>query len=233
MALADWVVNKTGTEVIAHSIDVATPMIGDGSLNLSHSGPNGPGGLNMYLGAPFSKGFTKGRIRTLIRWDTGGTIQVGDTLVHSGVIFLQDQLDVSDTTGNFYTLGIGSAKTGGDFKIRIVKHNIGLNNIGETSRTEIFTKNTGGVHPPSADDFWPIEIEWVVDIPGLGGTRLIAREGTKNSLDFGTLIDIYDAVDVSSPLTTSVAEGVFSQGGTNFTNARTWTVDQTSIFELT
>jgi hypothetical protein len=79
-----------------------------------------------------------------------------------------------------------------------------------------------------------MELEWVADLAGLGGTRLIGRVGTKNSEDFGTLSDVIDTIDVSSPLLTSVGEGVVLFKGHTGTRAPgyNWGFDMTSVYEL-
>jgi hypothetical protein len=199
MALGDWVQNKSGS-VWTVAIDVGDPMVDSGSLSLqSENGVAGPSGHTFVLGAPFSSGFTKGKIRTLLRWDTGGEINVSNSQRWGvGIVCMMSAADVT---------------------------------VGHTT---LFEANTPGTYPPAAGAFWPLELEWVADLAGLGGTRLIARVGTQNSTDFGTLVDKIDTIDTTSPLLTSVGEGVVAwQGHTGSRNpGYEWTLDTTSVFEL-
>jgi hypothetical protein len=137
--------------------------------------------------------------------------------------------------GKCYTWAIGSGANAGTNQMEtcLFKHTDGLAGI-VGSHTTLFEANTPGAYPPSAGDFWPMELEWVADLAGLGGTRLIGRVGTKNSEDFGTLSDVIDTIDVSSPLLTSVGEGIVLFKGHTGTRAPgyNWGFDMTSVYEL-
>jgi hypothetical protein len=237
MALGDWVQNKSGS-VWTVAIDVGDPMVDSGSLSLqSENGVAGPSGHTFVLGAPFSSGFTKGKIRTLLRWDTGGEINVSNSQRWGvGIVCMMSAADVTVGGGgeSCYTWYIGSGNNAATNQMEtcLFKHTDGLST--STSHTTLFEANTPGTYPPAAGAFWPLELEWVADLAGLGGTRLIARVGTQNSTDFGTLVDKIDTIDTTSPLLTSVGEGVVAwQGHTGSRNpGYEWTLDTTSVFEL-
>lgn len=228
MAFSDWVQNQSANPVIA--LDTTSPIVGSGSLSITVPLSGARQCAHLYLDAPFSKGFLKGRIRTLLRWDTGGLLASGAQREGAGIVGVQSQLDVSGTTGSCYSCYLGKKDVAGSaFKIVLGKHTAGLSStVGNT-----YLSDTSLGITPTAGDFWPFEFEWVVDIPGLGGVRLIGRLGTKNSQDFGTLVDQFDLVDSSSPLSASVAEGVFAgKGNTAVTTNDDWSFDQTTVFEL-
>jgi hypothetical protein len=231
MGLADWIQNKSGTLTINVALDVGSPIVDSGSLSIDHDGEAATGGLNMYLDTPFSKGFTKGRIRQIVRYDSGGVIPSTVLNTNCGIVCMQSQLDVSNITGSCYTWGMGSGDTTGSGQAGTIltKLTAGMNNT--TGITELFKANVPGF-APSAGDFWTMELEWVADLAGLGGTRLIGRVGTKNSLDFGTLVDAVDFLDTTSPLLASVAEGVYMKKMDVTADTNDWTLDQTSVFEL-
>lgn len=219
MALADWTTNFSGVTV---SLEITTPLVGNGSLK--HVVPAGSHTANMYL-TNFAKGFTKGRIRTLLRYVVrpSANAQCG-----SGIIFMQSNLNPVTTASNYYKFFLGPGTAGGSPGTQywqLTKH---------TSRTLVQTPSNILVETSSEtaanNDYWPIQIEWIVDLAGLGGTRLTASKGTKNSTDFNTLATIYDHLDTSTPHTTSVGEGLFTVA--YGTGVFTTIFDETSIYEL-
>lgn len=239
MALSDWTQTSSGPAGTV-SIDVATPIVGSGSLLYAHAAGSATraGHTWVLTSPPFSTGFTKGRIRSLIRWVDGGQIAIDGRDWQAGIICMMSAADVTVDGGGegCYTWAIGSGHNvaTNQMEVCLYKHTDGLAGATAT-HTTIHEENTLGAHPPSADDFWPVELEWQADLAGLGGTRLIGRMGTKNSTDFGTLTDLIDHIDTSSPHLTSVGEGVayfkgHSAGGQ--TPPFSWAFDQTSVFEL-
>lgn len=239
MSLADWTQVSSGPAGTV-SIDVTTPMVDSGSLTyVAAAGIATRAGHTFVLTSPpFSSGFTKGRIRTLARWNTGGQITVDGRKWQSGIICMMSAADVTVDGGgeSCYTWAIGSGQNvaTNQFEIVLMKNVDGL--AGATgTHTSLHEENTLGAYPPSAGDFWPIELEWQADLAGLGGTRLIGRMGTKNSTDFGTLTDLIDIVDTTSPLLTSVGEGLCHVKGHTGTRSPgySWSFDETTVEELT
>lgn len=224
MALGDWSQQSNSANHVV-SLDISTPLVGVGSLKIANA-VGTPTAVNMYL-TSLAKGFTKGRIRTLMR------VAVRPSHVaHEGcgIVCLQSTLDVTAGSGDCYTfrLGPGPSATGapGTLYWGLVKHTSAIVNAG--TALDISASET-----VAAGDYWPTQLEWVVDIPNLGGTRLTASRGTKNSTDFSTLAVIYDYLDTASPLTTSVAEGLFGCHPTTGSTSYTYTFDETSVYELT
>lgn len=222
MALGDWTQKKTGTMTV--SLEIVSPIVGNGSLKLA-SQASAASGMNMYL-TSLAHGFTKGRMRTLIKMVT---IPNADN-VGFGFTFLQSALDLSTTgtPGSSYFLSwgrVGAGGGGGNLVWNITKRTSGL--AAATAGTSLYT----GVLAASANDYYPIQIEWVADVSALGGTRITFSRGTLNSTDFNTLGVISDLIDSSSPLTTSVAEGIAfanSVAGTGIA-----VLDETTIYQLT
>lgn len=222
MSLGDWTQAGSGLTV---SIEINTPLVGDGSLKFAASAAVNQ--KNMYL-TNLDKGFTKGRIRSLMRMVVRPTTQA---YARAGLICMQSVINPAAATGAYYTFGWGvgssTAGTPGTQKWLLMKRAPSgqLSSVGtELNSTSVVV---------SASDYYPVQLEWVVDIADLGGTRLTASVGTLNSTDFGTLVTVFDYLDTSSPLTTSVAEGIFCTSA-NAAGAETYTYtfDETTIYQL-
>jgi hypothetical protein len=60
---------------------------------------------------------------------------------------------------------------------------------------------------PGVNTVFALEAEWIVDIAELGGVALFVRRGFET--DFSDLETVISYLDISSPITTSVAESIF------------------------
>lgn len=223
MSLADWTKVQPGSSVTI-SLDINTPLVGNGSLKfVNGQTPNGV--ANMYL-TSLGRGFTKGRVRTLIRMDARPSHVAYE---RSGIVFLQSVLNPSVASGNCYTFGWGvgastSGTPGGQYWT-LNKHALSLGTAGSNLFNEAVSVSAG--------DYYPIQVEWVVDIAGLGGTRISISVGDLNSIDFSTLLPLVDYLDTSSPLTSSVAEGLFTaHPSSGISGVHTYTFDETTIYQL-
>jgi hypothetical protein len=211
------------------TIDTTTPSVGSGTLEIVTTSSVIVSGWNAYLDTPFSKGFTKGRIRTLLGTGNSGAFPINNFNMNAGIIFMQSQLNLSEA-GNCYCFGWGSTNTAAwRFSLFRLGVNQGLDQLDDGE--VVFYQAT--FPNPSVDDFYPIEVEWNLDEEELGGVRLTGRIGTLNSTDFGTLSDVVDTVDGNDYLTTSVAEGIYFRKGDTDGTGRIWRWDETTIWELT
>jgi hypothetical protein len=181
----------------------------------------------MYL-TSLPKGFTKGRIRTLIQAKVRPSVQ---QYSGAGISCLQAHVGICSVASTFYSfrLSPGSGATGSPGTLHwVLGKNVAQKLV--VSPTVIDESHTETVVD---GDYWPVQLEWVADVPNLGGTRLTASVGTKNSTDFTTLATLIDYLDTSSPLTTSVAEGIFDAYPGAGAGAHTFVMDETTIYELT
>ena len=231
MALGDWVINTTAN--FATSLEISTPLVGNGSLRQAFGPQVAAGhGANLHLTGSFARGFTKGRIRTLLRVRTRPA-STNDVNTGAGIICMQSALNVT-ASGSCYFAGWGhnEAATGDNTRrFYILKVDGGLSDTSVSASQYLADSSTVTT---TDGDYYPLEFEWQVDIPNLGGVRLILRRGTLNSTDFGTLATVYDIIDSTSPLTTTVAEGVGSIRGNTTTSGADFVFnwDETSVFQL-
>ncbi len=224
MSLSDWTSVQPGSSVTI-SLEINTPLVGDGSLKFVNAGtPNGY--TNMYL-TNLLKGFTKGRIRTLIRAD-GRPSHVA--YERAGIVCLQSGLALN-ANKNFYTFGWGvGSSTSGTPGTQYWTLGKNVNTTLGSAPTSNLINEAVSV---STGDYYPIQLEWIVDIPNLGGTRLTASVGALNSTDFSTMAVLFDYLDTSSPFTTSVGEGVFdAHPASGFSVAHTYILDETTVYQL-
>ena len=214
--ITDWL---TDTASVTSSVSIqhhtSTPLNGNRSVrfnitNGSAVGSKGAGAV--FLVTPtYTRGHIMGRLRTLMRVDSN--------LNQSGIYFLASQ-DIG-------IAGLGSAYMFGPSGINnalvLRKTSGGLYN---TSFTLLDSTNTSlGISPTTA---FAVEVEWKASIDIFGGTHIICRYGTS----FGSLVEILEYVDESSPLTVSSAEGLFAfVDGADIVGQAVF--DDTSLYNIT
>lgn len=225
--LGDWTRYTTSGYII--TLDLTTPLVQSSSLKMRDDASNS-GAAHLHLNDSFDRGFTRGSIKTIIRLDspvtTGGTSAIG-----GGIVCMQSQLDIR-TSGAAYIFNWGRPSSGstpasGNFRFSIDKMFSGL----ALSGSNVSLAQTADI-PVVAGAFYPIEIEWDFDNDAYGGVRLRANRGTLNSIDFNTLSPLFDVIDSSSPLTTSLAEGLYIYESSNSAGRINVSCDETIIAEL-
>lgn len=211
MSLTDWNV-YIGNTGLGLSINVLTPILG---LGCGRIGGIGLGGgtntavINVTALSGRTKGVTRGKLRTLFRYDdfTGGAI---------GLTFLQSNANLTTGTSNFYAVQLRQAD--GTLYLTKVLSNV-VNANGTTLDSVYFS--------PGIETVFALEAEWSVDLVELGGVALFVRTGF--ATDFSDLTTVMTYLDVSSPITTSVAESIFvvevSAGGVFNVD-----IDQTALY---
>lgn len=232
MTLSLWTQRLGGTGLVA-SINSTTPLVGLGSVSLVASSASVGSALHLHSGGSFAKGFTKGRIRTLLR---ARTLFTGSNLFNTGagIVCMQavENLTASNVANDAYIFGLGYSNTTANspnYRWFVRKMPGGFGAVPAGSEY-LFEGTTFAV---TAGEFWPIQFEWVYDAVELGGTRLTASVGTKNSTDFGTLAVLDTRIDTTAPLTTSVAEGLCVFHRYSVAGSHAWDFDSTDIYRLT
>ena len=221
MALSNWTVAKSDTELSA-SLDLVTPIVGGGSLSLkNNAAPGTDDGIMMTPASPVASGFTRGKIRTLCRIDTSATAS-GQGL---GIFFMADQADLTLGAGSCYALVWRTATTNGAIsQLHIANYTAGFDDpTSYTLASESFAQVVAGT-------VLAMEVEWNLDVIGLGGLRIIARRGslTDELTDFSDMTEVVTHLD-ASPLLTSVGEGIFMIN--NASGDMDVSFDQTKIIE--
>jgi len=239
MVLADWDRFQASPFEFNDGLDISNPIIGTGSYSIDSSATNSTAqGAIATLDNTFTRGLTKGRIRTLVRFDADNFANYGasaSTSVGPIIFYMCNNLDPTSTNTTFYatklvmngtnlvTPVIYQRKTNSDI---VTACGVGNgNNLADGASQIAIT----------ADDHIPMQIEWNLDIPGLGGIRHTLSLGAVNDNDFSGLSVIYDVLDTSSPITTSVVEGIgfiYFDGSPSFQTGNLVTFDNTGIFQL-
>lgn len=205
MSLSDWDLLKSPPEVTV-TIDTTTPLVGSGSLDINnqpllHSSSRAFAMLR--LGASEPRGFTAGRVRTVIKPNASFLLNAS----HRGIVGVfcmingwSTPLSFTTGTGSCYIAGFEATDTTfwGIWKF--------TNGLLDSSVGNAALASGDTTHTPTRGNTYAIELTWQYDLSELGGTRLIlkAAEGT----DYDDLTTIYDVVDDASPLSTSEGEGV-------------------------
>lgn len=192
--ISDWTSDTdsvTSTVSIQHH--TSTPLQGNRSVrfNITTGGAGTSKGAGaIFLVTPtYVRGHVMGRLQSLMRVDSD--------LNHGGIYFLASQATGISGTGSAYMFG-----TTGINNTLVLRKTTG----GLFSTSSSLLDTTGinvGTSPTSA---FAIEVEWKADVALFGGTSIICRYGAT----LGSLVDVLEFVDESSPLTSSNAEGLFS-----------------------
>lgn len=230
MSLGDWTqVNAAAVPTnLIISLEIAAPLVGNGSLKFVNLGTP-TASANMYL-TSLAKGFSKGRIRTLmqvkVRPNTG-------RYNGAGLCFLQSQLTIATTNANYYTFGLNQATSGAPGSMAWVL----AKNTNHTLQVDPFGAiiDEATLETVAAGDYWPMQVQWIADVVNIGGTRITCSRGTKNSTDFNTLAVIIDTIDTISPFVTSVGEGLYDRHPhSGFESpSHEYVFDETTVYELT
>jgi hypothetical protein len=204
MGLGDWERYSTTTGL---TIDPTAPLVGSGSLrmHLRDSGAE----CNLGLSDAHPRGLLKGRVRTLVRQTTGFL-----TNHRVGLYCMAQALDITQGSERaFYRYCLK------DQTLLLDKGDEGLSN-GTTSLGSV-------AHTWTLALTVALELEWDYDLDRWGGAQLIGRVGTRT--DFSDLSAVITVTDSSSPLATSVSEGLcgWSSGG-----EKIFLFDDTTIYPL-
>ena len=211
MAFADWDFFTGGT--VTNALQSTGALVGSSSLEIvMASGSRVQGQLD----AGESRGFTKGKIRSLFKntavTGTASSVNVGLWCLSS----VENMLGTG--SGDAYAVGIYPEDSVTNVTLRKITQNLG----------EFLS--TGTLLGSASEDFATatvaLELEWNVAVAETGGVVLKVRTGSQT--DYSDLSEVISIVDSSSPYTTGFAEGIFCDCDTGQT--ATFLIDNTEIF---
>lgn len=248
MAFGDW---DTATHTTSNTelgdvfvfLDVSTPILGSGSLSMGFQEDDFSPvySCTAQLDSGFTRGLTKGRIRTLARWDGPWIENVAFIdQVGFGIYYMASDLDIANNASNFYFAGlVRERNVAGDVVPTIAKASSKIleDLLWEPGTADILIGSATHITGVVETDVIPIQIEWNLDLVGLGGLRHIMSVGSIGETNFNGLSVVYDFVEAASPLTTSLVEGIgFMQQDGLFGGALSpddgCSFDDTGVFQL-
>lgn len=210
MAFGNWDFFESGG--VTQGLETIGALVDTSSLKVNYTSSNGWAGQ---LNSGQSRGFTKGKIRTVMKMETIGFSASPQSM---GVYCLSDAENVVITGRDFYAIRVRPLATSNVSLEKVTNGVFGINGtqLGVTA-TKDFTE----------DEIITIELEWNVDIVGAGGVVLKVRTGS--ATDYSDLTEVITAIDASTPYTTGFAEGLYIHGGTS-SGASEVKFDETQIF---
>lgn len=216
MSFSDWIFNFTTGDLYAGLYSPG--IVGNYSLNLFSGVTGANRAITGYVVAsPFTRGIEQGRILTVIK-----LIDNSNVLFYGGLYCMASSL-TTDSIGNVYVLQIGKG-TSNNVQIR------------KASSGGIVGTGTGGTQIGSSDsvsftnigDIVCLSIDWdAAHQTFYGGTHIKASFGVQP--DFSDLSVFEEQVDSSSPLTSTVAEGMFLHQDSSSGSTCSILYDSTSI----
>ncbi len=170
------------------------PLVGTGTMRMRAQS----GALHLiptYPGATaIARGMTAGKIRSVVRWDNHGGV------ARFGLVAMQSVLDLTPETGeegDAYVCLFDTASSANAIRLgKMSTMFLGEWNTLMSSASAQFVSQTARA----------VEFEW--DASSGLNCALVVRTGS--ALDFSNLTVLLDYIDTSSPLLTSVAEGLFA-----------------------
>lgn len=190
----DWQTDSSqvnATVSIQHH--TSSPLNGNRSVrfNITTGGTLGTKGAGaVYLIEPtHDRAHVMGRLQTLMRVDSDVTA--------AGIYFLASQdAGITGAGSGYYFGSVGASNT-----LNLYKFDAGL-----FDDTPTLLETSGVNVSASPTSTFAIEVEWKADLTIFGGTFITCRYGAT----LGSMIDILEYVDESSPLLSSSAEGLFA-----------------------
>ena len=216
MSFSDWIFETTSPNDLFVALDTNS-IVGNTSLRLFSDIAGVNLALTGYLiSSPFLNGIDHGIIYTLMR------IQVNLNSVFYGGIFCMADDFSPPNTGALYVLQVAKGTSN---NVQIRKATAG-GIVASSTGTQI--GSSGSVNFQNNDDTVCIALEW--DSTGSLGTELTGYVGTQT--DFSDLAQFTTAIDMSSPLTTTVIEGIFFHQDSVSGGASEILYDSTKIINL-
>ena len=208
MPLPDWDVEAPGGANIG--IQAASPILGTGSLQVNLVASQN---CDIHRNAGFARGFTKGRVRTLLRIDSANASS------HAvGLFCMSSSLNIRFVGNDFYGFIVDEGTT----------DNL---EIGKWTNGAVFTPDVSfgtASQTIAFGDVIPIELEWNLDVPGIGGIALTGRTGNVGDLDFSNLTTRVAFSEFGTQLSSTFSEGIW--GATAAGNDVDARFEQTEIF---
>lgn len=216
----DYIINRENASPITLvNIDNATPIVGVGSLSTVVSDTGALTERLTIQNNTYSNGLSTGRIRSVIRIDD----LVTDNIGHVGFVCMQNTLTAYNTNDAGYAVTLSGGNGLSSPTVNIIKFNNTF-----TASPSVVDSASATVTTSSAFVF---QMDWVSDFALLGGTLIRGYLGEATT-DFNNLVQVVEYTDLSSPILSTVTEGLiqvlFSGVANNFDVK--W--DETSFFEL-
>ena len=200
MSFSQWTFD--GSTDLTVGLDAVNNVVGASSLGAFSLSVNFNRGKFGYVSnaSGLQRGITKGKVRSIFRVRNPAVINTSLN-VSCGLYCMASTLSLL-SSGSAYGFDIIASTAGSNVSVR--KWTFGV--LASHTATVLGSTTTATFANPG--DTVAVELEWDADDQiGLGGTRVIARLGT--SLIFNDLVTIVDVVDTSSPMTSSLAEGLY------------------------
>ena len=200
-------------------LNVISPMVGTGSLRLNLP-TGGTGNIAPDSAGPLTHGLTLARYETLARAQVSG---IATSAGKFGIIFMQSAHNVTTGTPDFYFFGIEN--TGVNFSLGnyvLYKTTTGWSGISLVTSTVAISGPVFGI-------VQSFRVDFITDVPNLGGVWIKCYAGT---VDFSSMTNIFNVIDFTSPLTTTVNEGLAVDAASTGSTLECQ-FDQTSLYEIT
>lgn len=210
MSFGDWDFFETGG--VTQGLETTGALVGTSSLKVDYSSTDEWHGQ---LNSGESRGFTKGKIRTIMKMITIGFSASPQSM---GVYCLSSAEDITAAGTDFYAIRVIPLASA---NVSLEKVTNGLSSINGTQLGTTQDKNF------QAGQTITIELEWDVNIAEAGGTVLKVRTGSQ--LDFSDLSEVISVIDASSPYETGFAEGIYVNTSSSAGNSQVF-FDNTEIF---
>jgi hypothetical protein len=219
MSFSQWARNFSGA---SNFFSLEFPgILGDSSLQVgtTSTGANQAQAVYLSTASGLTRGITRGRIITLIRYKTAHTSDA-----YCGLFCMGSSLTTA-TVGALYAVELEVGTT----------NNVTLKKVtsGGIQQIELGTQigSTYSVDFDTLDDTVSIQLDWDAENQGFyGGTQLKLGLGT--STDFSDLTIVATEVDSTSPITVSTVEGLYTLNE-NLSAGMRVQFDQTTIFVST
>ena len=235
MPIPEWEINTDLLSAISWTLDIATPINGDGSLLVQYTNSVAVGTLNAIptLLSGYPEGFTTAKLRTSFEIKAfPGSIPTSVT--YFGIVGMQGTRNITGTDAvgrTFYALAVRIEEGLGVQQLQIIRvSDVGLRGLQNLASGTVIASITYPV-VLSVGSIGTLEFQWVVDIPNLNGVYMVARTGSNPN--YSDLTDRISILDFTSPLTSTVGEGLFCYLKNSVgSDTKQITFDDTTLYSL-
>jgi len=237
MSFGDWdhLQNTATSASLSIGLELTNAIVGSGSLRVGFDGPGATvfnQSHSSHLNNTFTRGLTKGRIRTLWQLNHATAQNRSGALIY----FMCDNLNPTNTATNAYVAGLQYSAV--DTYLPVIAKMTGQFLDGGLSWQpggSLVVINSASTLSLPITTTVPFQIEWNLDLAAFGGVRMTMSVGLPGDTNFSNLSVIYDVIDSSTPHTTSVIEGIGelwpqSSPGISLGEFSLW--DSTGVFQL-
>jgi hypothetical protein len=184
--------------------------------------------------SPLTHGFDAGRFQTLLRFDDiSGT---SPDVCAAGFVFMQSERDLSYTGSlleNYaWCVEVSEGFTGHALVLYKLMSGLNVESNALPVSEEIF-RYTNPFGTLTGSTVVALEVEWRAEpsvISALGGAQIRGRAGLT---DFSSLLEYATILDTSSPLSTTVGEGLFTTFKSSVSLiTKSVTFDSTSLYRI-